>query len=83
MIVSTLNCRGFASFPKKLAMRRLVEDRRIDVFFLQEIVGDGHVIAGEMEVLLSGWTFISLDAKGRSVGLLLGWRTRLFHFLSA
>ena len=51
--------------------------------FLQEIMSDGHVIAGEMEVLLSGWTLISVDAKGRSGGLLLGWRTRLFQFLSA
>ena len=83
MIVSTLNYRGLASFPKKLVVRRLVEDQHIDVFLLQEIMGDGHVIAGDMEVLLSGWTFISLDAKGRSGGLLLGWRTRLFHFLSA
>ena len=83
MIVSTLNCRGLASLPKKLAVRRLVDDQHIDVFFLQENLGDGHVIAGEMEVLLSGWNFISLDAKGRYGGLLLGLRTRLFHFLSA
>ena len=51
-------------------------------FFLQEIMGDGHVIAGEMEVLLADWTFILVDAKGRSGGLLLGWRTRMFHFIN-
>ena len=45
-------------------------------------MGDGQVIAGELEVLLAGWNFISVDAKGRSGGLLLGWRTRLFHFIS-
>ena len=83
MIVMTLNCKGLASIPEKLVVRRLVEDQRIDVFFLREIMGDGHVIAGEMEVLLSDWNFISVDAKGRSMGLLLGWRTRLFNFLSA
>ena len=83
MIVSTLNCRGLASLPKKLAVHRLVEDQRTDVFFLQEIMGDGQVITGELEVLLADWALISVDAKGRSGGLLLGWRTRLFHFLSA
>ena len=64
-------------------MRRLVEDQLIDVLFLQEIMGDGKSLAGEMESLLFGWDFISLDAKGRSGGLLLGWRLRHFHFLSA
>ena len=72
MIVTTLNYRGLASLPKKLAARRLVEDRFIDVFFLEEIMGDGLSLAGEMESLLSGWVFISLDAKGKSGGLLLG-----------
>ena len=64
MIVSTLNCRGLASLPKKLAVCRLVEYQHIDVFFFQEIMGDGHVIAGEMEVLFSGWTLISMLKEG-------------------
>ena len=49
MIVTTLNFQGLASFPKKLAVRRLVEDQLIDVLFLQEIMGDGKSLAGEME----------------------------------
>ena len=60
-----------------------MEDQFIDVLFLQEIMGDGLSLAGEMESLLSGWVFISLDAKGKSGGLLLGWRIRHFQFLSA
>ena len=68
MIVTTLNCRGLASLPKKLAVHRLVEDQFIDVLFLQEIMGDGLSLAGQMESLLSGWVFISLDAKGKSGG---------------
>ena len=83
MIVTTLNCRGLASLPKKLVVRRLVEDQFIDVLFLQEIMGDGFSLAGELELMLFGWVFISLDAKGKSGGLLLGWRIRHFQFLSA
>ena len=49
-----------------------MEDQRIDVFFLQEIMGDRQVIAGELEVLCADWTFTSVDAKGRFGGLLLG-----------
>ena len=41
MIVMTLNCRGLASKPKKLAICRLVDDQSVDVLFLQETMGDG------------------------------------------
>ena len=72
MIVTTLNCRGLASLPKKLAVRRLIEDQFIDVLFLQETMGNGLGLVGEMESMLPGWNFISLDAKGMSRGLLIG-----------
>ena len=82
MIVTTLNCRGLASLPKNIAIRRLVKDQFINVLFLQEIMGDGFSLAGELELFLSDWVFISLDAKGKSGGLLLGWRIRHFQLLS-
>ena len=72
MIVTTLNCRGLASLPKKLAVHRPMEYQLVDVLFLQEIMGHGHSIARELEYWLSGWFFIPLDAKGKFVGLLLG-----------
>ena len=74
MIVTTLNCRGLDSLPNKLAVRRMVEDQLVDVLFLQEIMGDGFSIARDLESLLSGWIFVSLDATGKFGGLLLGWR---------
>ena len=55
MIVISLNCRGLSSLPKKLALRRLVEEKYPDVLFLQESMGDGKVIVGELESLLKGW----------------------------
>ena len=44
-------------------------------------MGDGLSLAGELELLLSGWIFISLDAKGKSGGLLLAWRIRIYKCL--
>ena len=72
MILMTLNCRGLASKPKKLAVCRLVEDKHVDVLFLQESMGDGQFFVDALESMLKGWTFLSLDACGKSGGLLLG-----------
>ena len=60
----------------------MVEEQFPDVLFLQESMGDGKVIAAEMEPLLNGWFFVSVDTKGKSGGLLVGWRTRQFQFLN-
>ena len=83
MILMTLNCRGLASLPKKLAVKRLIDEQSLDVIFLQETMFDGSVLVKEMESLLRYWHFIFVDAKGRSGGLLLGWRTRKFLLLNA
>ena len=83
MIVMSLNCRGLASKPKKLAVCKLVTDQFIDVLFLQETMGDGVLFASNMEFLLSGWTFCSMDAKGKSGGLLVGWRNQFLLFLNS
>ena len=58
---------------------RLVDDQFIDVLFLQESMGDGKILAREMDSLLKGWVFVWVDAKGKSGGLLLGWRSRYFQ----
>ena len=34
MIVMTLNCRGLASTPKKLAICRIIEEQFLDVIFV-------------------------------------------------
>ena len=80
MIVMTLNVRGLACKPKKLAICRMVADQSVDVLFLQETMGDGVLFAGNMELLLPGWTFCSVDAKGKSGGLFMGWRNQFFLF---
>ena len=54
MIFMTLNCRGLASKPKKLAICRLVEEPHINVVFLQESMGNGVFFVEEMESILKG-----------------------------
>ena len=83
MILMTLNCRGLASYPKKLALKRLIEEQSLDVFYLQETMCDGCVLVKELESMFKEWQFISVDSKGRSRGLLVGWRTRNFLLVNA
>ena len=79
----TLNIRGLASKPKKLAICRLVADLYVDVLFLQETMVDGGLFVGNMELLLPGWSFCLVDAKGKSGGLLVGWKNRFLFFLNS
>ena len=83
MIDMTLNCRGLASFPQKLAVHRLIDEHFIDVLFLQETMCGGELLVSEMELMNHGWKFLFVDAKGKSGGLLLGCRMRLFHLINA
>ena len=59
-------------------MGRLIDEHFIDVLFLQETMCDGVMLVGEMELMLKYWKFVSVNAKGKSGGLLLGWRTHHF-----
>ena len=83
MILMTLNCRGLTSLPKKLVVKRLIEQYALDVIYLQETMCEGGLLVKDMELMLKGWQFVSVDAKGRSRGLLLGWRTHNFLLLNA
>ena len=83
MILMSLNCRGLASLPKRLAVKRLIDEQSLDVIYLQETIFDGCILVKEMELLLKYWQFVSMDSKGRSGGLLLGWRSRNFLLLNA
>ena len=83
MILMSLNVRGLASLPKKLAVMRLIDQHAADVIFIQETMIEGCVLVQELELLIHGWKFISVDAKGRSGGLILGWKSGNFLFQNA
>ena len=46
-------------------------------------MGDGVILVGELETMLKEWKFVLVDIKGKSGGLLLGWRFRQFHLINA
>ena len=75
----TLNCRGLASFPKKLAVLRLIDEHIVDILFLQETMCGGELLVSEMESMNHGWKFLYVDSKGKSGGSLLCWKMHHFH----
>lgn len=72
MKILSFNCRGFASPGKKLAMRRLIASKVVDILFLQEAICPTSTITPLLETWLPGWSFHSLDTTGRLGGVALG-----------
>lgn len=75
----SFNCRGLASSPKKLALRRLFDSESLDIIFLQETLGEADLISHTLGSLKLGWIFQSLDVIGRSGGLALGYNPRTIN----
>ena len=74
MKILSFNCRGLAGPGKKSAFIRVLTLEHPDVILLQETLGLGEVIQERLESWIPGWSFVTLDAKGRSGGLAVGWR---------
>ena len=52
MIIMNLNCRGLASNPKKLDVRRLNDEHGVDVLFMQETMGTVFILVDELQTML-------------------------------
>jgi len=83
MKVMSFNCRGLAGPKKKSALKRVLTLEHPDVILLQETLGDGDIIKDRLESWLSGWSFVTLDARGRSGGLAVGWKTSVMKVNTA
>ena len=83
MKIMSFNCRGLAGPGKKSALMRVLSLEHPDVLMLQETSGVGEVIQGKLESWFPGWSFVSLDAKGRSGGLAVGWKNICVKMLNA
>ena len=70
----SFNCRGLAGPKKKSAFKRVIALEHPDVILLQETLGLGDIIKDRLENWLAGWTFVTLDVRGRSGGLAVGWK---------
>src|SRR5271168_1047525 len=74
MILSSWNCRGLASKPKKLALRDWLLNSKSDILFLQETLGKGSEVESMLKSLLPGWNFSAIDSSGHSGGLAIGFK---------
>ena len=64
MILTSWNCRGLASKPKKLALKEWINNSNLDVIFLQETLGRAFEIEAMLKTLLPGWIFSAVDSTG-------------------
>jgi len=76
MKIMSFNCRGLAGPKMKSTFKQVLTLEHPDVILLQETLGVGDVIKERMESWLAGWSFVTLDVRGRSGGLAVGWNTR-------
>ena len=77
----TLNVRGLASLSKKLAVKRLIDQHAVDVIFLQETMIEGCIMVQELEHMIHGWQFISVDAMADHVDLFWAGSLVIFFFI--
>ena len=76
MKIMSFNYRGLAGPQKILALRRVIDLDHLDILLFQETLGAGEDIKARLESWFGGWSFETLDAKGYSGGLAIGWNTR-------
>jgi exonuclease III len=73
--IMSFNCRGLVGALKKPALKRVIATEHPDVLLLQETMGVVEEVKFNLELLLPGWKFITVDAMGRSGGLAIGWNS--------
>lgn len=74
MILSSWNCRGLASKPKKLALRDWIQNSKSETLYLQETLRKGTEVETMLSALLPGWKFSAVDSSGHSGGLAIGYK---------
>ena len=65
-----------------MALKELIAQKPIDILFLQETLGEGDSVANILKSFLPNWTFITLDAHGRSGGCALGINCRTTRMIN-
>ena len=82
MKIMSFNHQGLAGPLKRPALRRVVDLKNPDVMLLQDTLGVGDVIKAKLESWFLGWQFVTLDVRGRSGGLAMGWNTHMVKALN-
>ena len=82
MKVLSFNCKGLVCPHKRSALRQVVELYQPEIILLQETLGEGLEVKTKVESWFGGWCFETLDGRGRSGGLAIGWNTRCVKVLN-
>lgn len=72
MIWISYKCRGLSNPKKHLALKRLAQDSRCGILFLQGTLFSSDNSARTLQTILPGWIFQGLHANGKSGGLAIG-----------
>ena len=83
MIILSLNCRGLANNPKKLALKEVIQNYNPDMLLLQETLGAGEEVSKTLSKILLSWIIQVLDAKGHSGGLAMVFKQEKFKGLNS
>jgi len=78
----SLNCRGLASGPKKLASKEVIHNYNSNILLFEDMLGARSEVIKALSKFMPGWHIQALDAKGRSRGLALGvkeWRLKVLN----
>ena len=78
----SFNFRGLAGPLKRPALRRVFDLEHPDIMLFQETLGGGDEIKEKLENWFFGWNSVTLDVRGRSGGLAMGWDTRVVKALN-
>ena len=73
MKIISFNCRGLVGPHKRSALQRVVELDQPKIILLQETLGEGLEMKTKLESWFGGWCFETLDVRGRSGSLAIGW----------
>ena len=82
MKILSFNCRGLVGPQKISALQRVVKVDKHDIILLQETLGVGSEVKTKLESWFGGWCFETLDVRGRSGGLAIGWNIRSVKVLN-
>jgi exonuclease III len=73
MILFSLNIRGIGGSLKAVAFRRVLDDVRPDIIFLQETLVEDCKARAFLQVFRPTWVACAVSSLGTSGGLLVAW----------
>ena len=73
MKLMSFNYRGLVGAHKRSTLKRVVGLEHPDVLLLQETLGVGDEVQSRLESCFLGWDFTTLNVRGHSGVLEIGW----------